>query len=355
MLVAFIAPAIRGQFMFSRDTTGKKRRFIFAVPVIYYTPETRFAFGASGLAYFNFKNDSLNAPRSVVSLGFVYTQNDQVIFQLPFTLFIRNRAYQLYGELGYNKYFYNFYGRGNSTPSDFVEKYSITFPRLRFTALKRLSKYFFAGPRIVYDHFSLEGLDPQGQLLSGDIPGSAGGTICGPGAVFMFDSRNLVYYPSRGIWSELVIYRNDKAFGGSFNYTRVSLDFSKYFSYRKNIFALNFYSVFSDAELPFFNMAFIGGQKKMRGFYEGRYRDNNLLMFQAEYRRELFWRFGMTLFADAGQVAQSPEKFNNKYWRYTYGGGLRFRIDDTQKLNVRMDLAVGNNKVLAYLTVAEAF
>lgn len=328
---------------------------ISGFPVLYYTPETRFAFGAAGICTFNFKNDSLNAPRSSFNLGFAYTQNKQVLFYLPYYLFFKNRTYQLYGEIGYNKYFYNFYGVGNSQPKDYVEKYGVEFPRLRITGLKKVASHFYAGLRYAFDKFSLFNLDTTAQLIKKEIPGSKGGIVSGVGAVFVYDNRDYIFYPSKGWFGELVVYRDDKITGSSFNYTRVALDVAKYFCYKENILALNLYSIYSDSDLPFFQMGNLGGLKKMRGFYEGRYRDNNLLVFQAEYRRHLFWLLGFTVFADAGQVTHRYDSFNNKDWRYTYGAGLRLTLDKAQRINLRIDAAVGNNKVLPYFTIGEAF
>ena len=56
-----------------------------------------------------------------------------------------------------------------------------------------------------------------------------------------------------------------------------------------------------------------------------------------------------------GQVASRVDNFNANNWRFTYGTGLRLRIDDAQKLNLRIDLGVGNNQVLPYFTIGEAF
>jgi outer membrane protein assembly factor BamA len=335
--------------------SSKKRYLLSALPVVFYTPETRFGFGASGICIFNFKNDSLLAPRSSVSLGVAYTQNKQVLFYLPYNLFIKNRSYQLYGELDYNKFFYNFYGVGNDQPKDFVEKYGVEFPRLRVTALKKLAKHFYAGFRYAYDKFSLFNLDTAAQLVKGLIPGFKGGVVSGLGLVALYDSRNNVFYPSKGTWSELVVYHDDPVTGSSFNYTRVAFDFCKYYNYKKNILALNAYSIYSNTDVPFFQMGVLGGQKKMRGFYEGRYRDNNLLVFQAEYRRHLFWLLGFTIFGDVGQVAHRYDMFNNKEWKYTYGAGIRLMLDKTQKINLRIDCAVGNNTILPYFTIGEAF
>ncbi len=338
------------------DSSNAKRRILLTgIPILFYTPETRFGFGAAGVCIFNFKSDSLLAPRSSVNLGFTYTQNKQILFYLPYTLFIRNRSYQLYGELAYNRYTYNFYGVGNEQPKNFVEKYGVEFPRLRITALKKVSRHFYAGLRYAYDQFSLFGLDSTGQLYKKDIPGSTGGTVSGFGVVGLYDSRDYIFYPSKGFWGELVIYRDDHLTGSSFNYTRIAFDLSRYFHYRDNILALNLYTLYSDSDLPFFQMGVLGGQKKMRGFYEGRYRDNNVLVFQAEYRRHLFWQLGFTLFGDIGQVASRYDRFNANDWRYTYGAGLRLMIDKAQRINLRVDIGIGNNKVLPYFTIGEAF
>lgn len=338
------------------DTAQKSKRYLLAaLPVVFYTPETRFGFGASGMCIFNFKNDTLLAHRSTVSLGFAYTQNRQILSYLPFNLFLNNRSWQLYGELAYNKFFYNFYGVGNNHPLDFVEVYGVEFPRLRFTALKKIAPHFYMGPRYAFDKFSLFDLDSAGLLIKGDIKGSQGGVVSGFGLVSLYDSRDDVFFPSRGIWSELVVYHDNKRTGSTFNYTRIAFDFCKYFHYKKNILALNLYSIYSNTDVPFFQMGILGGQKKMRGFYEGRYRDNNVLVVQAEYRRHLFWIFGVTVFGSAGQVAQRYDQFNVQHWRYTYGLGLRMQLQQNQKINLRIDLAVGNKKLLPYFTIGEAF
>lgn len=355
LLVSLLCSEFSAQNATLKDSIPKKRRAFFALPVVFYTPETRFGFGASAFTYFNFRNDSLDAAKSNVSLGFAFTQNKQTLFAIPYNLFIKNRSYHLYGEIGYNKYFYNFYGVGNEQPKNFVERYGVEFPRLRVTALKKIVPHFYAGLRYAYDKFSLFKLDTAGQLAKGTIPGSKGGVVSGIGLVFVYDSRDFIFYPSKGIWTELVIYHDDPATGSSFNYIRIAFDFSKYFSYKENILALNAYSLYSDSDLPFFQMGVLGGQKKMRGFYEGRYRDNNALVFQAEFRRHLFWVLGFTVFGDVGQVAHRYSEFNTSDWKYTYGLGLRLMTDKKQKLNLRIDFAVGNKKLLPYFTVGEAF
>jgi outer membrane protein assembly factor BamA len=356
-LCFFLACLCAGQAQIFNDSIQRtKRRIIAGVPVLFYTPETRFGFGLSGFCIFNWKKDSLLARRSSVTLGFAYTQNRQVLFYLPYNLLIGNRNYQLYGEVAYNRYNYNFYGVGNKIPQDYVERYGVEFPRLRITMLKRVSRFFYAGPRYAYDRFTLFDLREGGYLAGGSVNGSGGGSISGMGAVLLYDSRDYIFYPSKGILTELVVFGAGKKVGSSFNYARVAFDFSTYRAFSKSdIVAVNLYSIYSPGDLPFFQMGMLGGIKKMRGFYEGRYRDNNAVVLQCEYRRHLFWIIGATVFGSAGQVARRYHLFHHANWKYTYGAGLRLMIDKHQRVNLRADFAVGHGKVLPYFTVAEAF
>ncbi len=356
MCAALRTPLLLAQMPGTVDSVALKKRHVFrAVPVVFYAPETRFGFGASAFYFFNFKSDSVFARKSSLSLGFAYTQNKQAIFNLPYNLFLKNRTYHLYGELSYMKFFYNFYGVGNRIPENFVERYGVEYPRLRVSALKRISRNFYTGIRYAYDKFRLFNLDTNGLLIHEQVPGSAGATVSGLGWVALLDSRDDIFYPAKGWWGEFVFYHDDPKTGSTYRYNRITLDLCRYFSFRKNILALNAYSLYSDADLPFFQMAMLGGQRRMRGFYEGRYRDNNALVFQAEYRRYLLWWLGFAVFGNVGQVAHRYDEFNNKDWRLTYGAGLRLATNRSQKLNLRLDFAIGNKQLLPYFTLGEAF
>jgi len=324
-------------------------------PVLYYTPETRFAGGLTGLSLFNFRKDTVGAPKSVISILAVYTQNKQWLFSIPFNLFVRNRTYLVYGEVTYNRFNYNFYGVGNQVPANFSERYGVEFPRLRLTCLRKIRPHFYAGFRYAFDKYRLFNLDSAGLLSKGTIPGATGGTVSGLGAVVMWDKRDNIFYPSKGHWAEFVVYHDDALTGSSFNYTRLALDVSKYLSAGQNILALNFYSIYTNNDLPFFQMATLGGQKKMRGYYEGRYRDNNAILFQAEYRRMIWGPFGVAVFGSVGQVAPRYFAFNKNDWRITGGAGLRVMMDAKQKITIRLDAALGNGKILPYFTIGEAF
>lgn len=94
----------------------------------------------------------------------------------------------------------------------------------------------------------------------------------------------------------------------------------------------------------------------MRGYYQGRYRDNNMAVIQAEYRIPLFWRFGAVAFGDIGNVAPAPGQLNFTDLKYSYGGGLRVAMNKAEKLNLRGDFGINAKGTGGfYLQLGEAF
>jgi hypothetical protein len=92
----------------------------------------------------------------------------------------------------------------------------------------------------------------------------------------------------------------------------------------------------------------------MRGYYEGRFRDNNLIAAQIEYRFPIAYPLGMVVFGSAGQVYRYGREIGFDNLKYAYGAGLRLKIVKTENLNLRFDVAKGE-KINFYFGIAEAF
>ena len=62
------------------------------------------------------------------------------------------------------------------------------------------------------------------------------------------------------------------------------------------------------------------------------------------------------MFAGAGNVADELLNFIFSDMKYSYGAGLRFRFNEKQKVNLRVDLGFGNdgNRGI-YFGIEEAF
>jgi outer membrane protein assembly factor BamA len=343
--------------VWAQEKAPNPNRFkIIGLPVFFYTPDTKFGGGAGGLSTFNFPKDSLNARRSSVTIGAVYTQLKQVLLYFPFQLFPQNQKYWISGEVGYYRYVFNFFGTGNDIPVDFIEKYDATFPRLRLNASRQIRPGFYAGLRYAFDQFEFKLRDTSGLLIRENITGFNGGRASGLGAGINYDTRDLLFFPRKGWLVDAQVYAEGQATGSQFTYQRISADVAHYLPLgKKSVLALNAAAVVSVGDVPFHQMPVIGGTKRMRGYFEGKYRDKNLFLVQSEVRVPLFWRLGAVAFGGLGVVSNRVADTNLEHLRYNYGAGLRIQIDKAQKINVRLDYGWGYRSSGFYLTFGEAF
>jgi outer membrane protein assembly factor BamA len=289
---------------------------------------------------------------------------NQFLLYFPFQLFPKNQKYWISGEVGYFKYVFNYFGTGNTIRQDFIdrldslyiEKYDARFPRIRFNFSKKIKNGLYIGMRYAYDDFTFTRRDPKGQLVENKVTGSNGGRVSGGGLVVNYDTRNSLFYPTKGWLIEGQLYTEGGYTGSDFSYQKLVVDASKYYSIGKNsILAVNGVVSLATGDVPFHQMPVIGGTKKMRGYYEGTYRDENLLMLQAEYRFPLFWRLGGVVFGGLGEVTDKPYNWTVNNIRYNFGTGVRFALDTAQRINMRLDFGLGYRSSGFYLTIGEAF
>ncbi|MCC6601433.1 MAG: BamA/TamA family outer membrane protein [Crocinitomicaceae bacterium] len=340
----------------AQDSIPARRNTLLAYPVAFHLPETRWGLGfASSYHFFVSKKDSISPP-SQIQAGIAFTQNRQVLFSLPFQLFWHERLHTLTGEAGYYDFSYNFYGVGNDETSQTTERFDVEFLQVRINYLRRLVPHFFAGARWWYENYKITGTKENGLLASGRIPGAVGSITSGPGIVFLYDSRDNIYYTKSGFYLELVYHNQSDMWGSNFSYDRYRFDARYFFSLRKKqALAFNVFGDFIAGSVPFSQMPNIGSSKRMRGYYEGRYRNKNMQMLQAEYRVMPFDRWGLAAFAGYALLARSPDHFEVKYAHFNAGIGARFVFDRAKKMNLRLDYAVGKNSSGLYFTVGEAF
>lgn len=328
---------------------------LIALPIIFYTPETRLGGGGAALYTFRFANDPPESRPSQLQIGLAYTQEQQILSYLPFDIYAQDEKWYISGELGYYRYVYQFFGLGNDTPSE-SETFEATYPRLQLNVQYMVRPRLYLGLWYWMDDYRITEREAEGLLSTDPITGRGGGFISGLGLIANYDSRNHLFYPTGGQRLQFRTFFNRKTLGSKYNFDRYSLDWSSYFPMGKGVLATNLVGEVLSGEVPFQQLALIGGPKRMRGFFEGRFRDKSLWIFQSEYRRVIKGIFGFTVFAGLGNVAPTPGQLFNQKVHLAYGVGLRLRLTKKDKINLRID--VGWNEegsLFPYLTVAEAF
>jgi hypothetical protein len=115
-------------------------------------------------------------------------------------------------------------------------------------------------------------------------------------------------------------------------------------------------TTFTTGDTPFQKLPRLGGDKLMRGIYDGRFRDNIASAMQAELRFvPVWWRFGITAFAALGTVSNSVTTFTTNNLQYAVGGGFRFVFNEKERLHIRADLGFSPEGTKLYIQLNEAF
>jgi outer membrane protein assembly factor BamA len=116
---------------------------------------------------------------------------------------------------------------------------------------------------------------------------------------------------------------------GRYTFDRLEVEFQQYISlYRqRRVLALHAFGSFAEegwGGVPFYLQRTLGGPDDLRGFREFRFRDANQVLFQAEYRWEIFTAVDGAIFYDAGTVASQPGELQLGRLDRDFGIGFRF-------------------------------
>jgi outer membrane protein assembly factor BamA len=327
-------------------------------PILYYTPETKVAFGLSSFLTYRFSLLSKEARPSSVFLAAIYTQMKQFTLQVKPEFYLLNDSLYLTGNFLAERFPTKLWGIGPNTEDSMEESYT---PQRYIMDIGLQKKIFTEVPVYLGLRYHLEStkiLETEpGKLLDQNlVPGSTGGLLSGPGLIITYDSRDNIFYPSDGYYLQLFGLWNNHIFGSDFDYLNVKADLRSYITVGKNqVLVLQFLAESNGGEIPFYKLARIGGDSLLRGFYGGRFRDKKLLAFQTEYRFSLWKRLGAVVFGGLGNVA---ENFNSLTWdnlKLAAGFGFRFKVIPRESVNVRVDFAFGSGTHGIYLSAGEAF
>jgi hypothetical protein len=356
------APPHKKRFMGFRalnDTVDDQKKGFFVLPLVYYTPDTRWAGGAAGVYYFKIGGKTPDEHETRVSnVQFLgdYTQNKQLDLWGQWNVFTRNENYLFKGEIRYRNFPDRFYGIGNNSLKYNEEKYEYNLLSFKTLILKKVYPAVFLG---VDYHFEKEydfKYTPGGALETGTITGYNGGIQSAVGLVAIYDSRDNVINTYKGSILELSSYFYKPEIGSTFRFTFLNALYQKFWQVkRKHIIAVQARGRYGYGQVPFLDMSNAGNDDMLRGYPKNRFRDVSFLGAQVEYRFPLFWRLGMVTFAGAGDVFNKYTDLGIDRIKYSVGAGLRFIVNPAERLNIRLDYGYGREGGYFYFVVAESF
>jgi hypothetical protein len=350
------------------DSFNKKMEKLFTwcpVPLFSYSTEAGQTFGLAKFNLFDrYKDDTVTQPSKLSEVA-TFSTKGRINASVSGELVFKDNKYILLSYINYKKQPEYIFGIGNDVKKEDMEE--VQFERVKFysTFLFRVAKNFYAGvPLDVGWYFNIKPDTANGKhsfLLppppEPPVTGYDGGFYLGSGLAAAFDSRDNRYNTYKGAYILAILVAHPEWIGSTHNYTRFELDARKFFNpWYKHVIALQATTLSNTGNTPFYELSKMGGDKQMRGYYEGAYRDKVLVDAQVEYRMPIWNIFGITAWAGTGRVAPNYGALSWDGWKLSYGGGIRIKVDSKHNTNLRIDFGFGPGGISGtYINFAEAF
>lgn len=189
------------------------------------------------------------------------------------------------------------------------------------------------------DLYHPEKQDPFSNYIAttGDRPDAFNANI---GVFAQYDTRDVTYNATQGIFLKAEARWYPRLLGNTGrNFGRFTLTFDAYRKLWKGaVFAYDLFADFTAGTPSWHMYAKMGGMERMRGYYEGRYRDKRLVETQIELRQRIYRRHGIAAWIGCGQV-WGTEQFRWQNTLYSFGCGYRFEFK--KGMNIRLDYGWG--------------
>jgi outer membrane translocation and assembly module TamA len=166
----------------------------------------------------------------------------------------------------------------------------------------------------------------------------------------LFDDRLNTINPENGVYAAIAYRPHYRFMGSDANWASLQGDFRKYFKLpgrRRQVIALWNYDWLTFGGTPYLQLPSTGWDAFVntgRGYIQGRYRSNNMLYLEAEYRVDITRNglLGAVAFANAESFS---EPYTNKFQVVApgAGAGIRFKLNKYSGTNVAIDYAFGLN------------
>lgn len=340
------------------DSSSQKRVRVIAFPVVSYSPETKFGFGGLAAANFNTSPDSLTTA-SYAQTFLLYTINRQYNIDQSFRMYTAENKAIWQGKFSYTYFPELYFGVETEHPK--VRRDLIEYNRLsgELKVYRSIRRHTYTGVAAryskIYNIFSA-----PGGSFSIDRPlGHTDHQVLGFAPLLAFENRDSQVNPGKGWYAELQVMSHPDWLHQSFRFVSVRLEARKYYSTewlsKRDVFAFQFFALVNSGDVPFKSMAEIGGPVVMRGYYTGYFRYKNLYAFQVEYRASLWKLIGLNAWLGAAATPRHWYSVGDSGIKPNAGLGLRFMINEKDKLNLRADYGFGKQQQGFYLDIAEAF
>ncbi|HEY1847490.1 MAG TPA: BamA/TamA family outer membrane protein [Buttiauxella sp.] len=324
------------------------------LPGPFYTPELKLGLGTAIAGIYRVDPfDKVTQNSSISLTGFVSSSGALGVGMKNYTFF-SDDLWRLFVDGSLARIPTGFWGIGYDAAQGDKQKYTEESFQLHPQIMRQLVDNLYAGVGWDFStlHASVEDAHP-GDLFTryhaGTSPVSSGATV-----TLNYDTRDVITRPQKGQFFSAEYSVFDPDFGSDTHFTVLQLQYNYYYALNENdVLAWDLWGRFARGEVPWDRLSEAGDDNRMRGYYQGRYRDKDVVSTQLEYRKKLSWRHGYVLWLGAGSLGANPQDLSHHPVLPTVGAGYRFEVKPD--MNIRLDLGFGKESAGFYFQVAEAF
>ncbi len=326
------------------------------VPFASYSPETHLGVGAVVSYVYRFSGEPAESrPSSATAVG-MYTTRGQAVAELLPEFYVDNNQTHIWNKIEYRNFPDSFWGIGNDTPDSNEERWNEHTFRLRSWARRKIVERLYLGGRVDLHYLRVEDTKVGGLFANEQLVGRDGGWTSGLGVTVGWDARDSAIRALEGGFYQIELMGWNRFIGSEYDFFKITADVRQFIPLGEDhALGAQFYAEIAGGNVPFHYMGMLGGNERMRGYFKGRYRDKTMWTAQVEYRSPLLWRFSGVLFAATGGVANDIASFRAEDTKWAVGGGLRWLLDEDERINLRADIGFSLETFGAYVNVSEAF
>ena len=328
------------------------------LPVVSYSPITNWLFGLTKINSFRIADDQKDTtvqPSQVTALAYL-TLNNQYKFALNVSLMFGKNKYKSSTSFFMFNFPEYFYGIGNDTKKE--DACLIQYKNISFSEAfsYRVTKRWYIGMKYTYANYTEVDTTTGEHCLDYENISNNEGVQSGIGIRFARETRDNRFNARKGSFFFFEYTNFGKWIGSDFAYNTLSIN------YRKYITPLKWLTIAGEVQAkaiygdpPVQSLSLMGGDKRMRGIYKGRFRDKTIIDTQVEFRFPIVWIFGGVLFTGLGEVGETFKSYTWQGIKWTYGGGLRLTVHEETRTNLRFDVGFFQGEPLYFFTFSEAF
>ncbi|MCI6402916.1 MAG: outer membrane protein assembly factor, partial [Prevotella sp.] len=320
----------------------------------HYATDTGFGIGLVASALYSTDRSDSTLEKSNASLYSDITSKAFLMIGIRGNNIFPKKRYRL----DYRLYVYTFpsYLWGFNYPQSDNDDNKSKYSRTKFEVMTRflipINRHSYLGPIARYQYVHAYKLKDQApQLLAGQ-PMTV--SDVGLGMSYTFDSRDFMLNASKGWFVQLDLTANPAFLGNNNTYWSAELQLATYRkAWKGAIIAGELHTRQSAGDVPWPMLADVGSSNRMRGYYEGRYRDKNVIDAQLELRQHIWHRNGIVLWVGAAEVF--PRYKDLRFSQILPNAGLGYRWQFKKGVNVRLDYGFSRNGTGFIFNINEAF